>query len=32
MTLWRLDHEMPIDEVFLRAALERWRKDQQDND
>lgn len=31
MTLWRLDHEMPVDEVFLRVAFENWRQEQQDN-
>ena len=32
MTMWRMDREMPIDEIFLRAALEQWRQDQQDKD
>lgn len=31
MSLWRMDHEMPVDEVFLRAALEKIRRDEQDN-
>ena len=31
MTMWRMDREMPIDEVILRNALEKWREEQRDN-
>ena len=31
MTLWRMDRDMPVEEVFLRAALEKIRQDEQDN-
>ncbi len=31
MSLWRMDREMPVEEVYLRAALETWREKQQDN-
>ncbi len=31
MTLWRLDRDMPIEEIFLRGALEEWREEQQNN-
>lgn len=31
MTLWRMDRDMPVEEVFLRAALEKIRRDEQDN-
>ena len=31
MTLWRIDRDMPVEEVFLRAALEKIRQDEQDN-
>ncbi len=31
MTLWRMDRDMPVEEMFLRYALEKIRQDERDN-
>lgn len=31
MTLWRMDRDMPVEEMFLRAALDKIKGDEQDN-
>ena len=29
--MWRMDREMPAEELSLRVALEKWREEQMDN-